>query len=139
MHWLADCGAQRNVLLCCVPITSYNRCARLSQLWKPFQSRSHWEFPICTSEEVETVFLSQFALLGKRWRRLTEKLVLSLFNFEQRALVGLLEDYPCWCGRLLLGKRVQEVWENKRKKGQIIIIINKKLTGKINMKKKRKK
>ena len=35
---------------------------------------------------------------------------------------------------------MQEVWENKRKKGEIIIIIiiiiNKKLTGKINMKKK---
>ena len=33
---------------------------------------------------------------------------------------------------------MQEVWEKKRKKGKIIIIIiiNKKLTGKINMKKK---
>ena len=35
---------------------------------------------------------------------------------------------------LLLGKSVQEVWEKKRKKGKIIII-NKKLTGKFNMKK----
>ena len=34
---------------------------------------------------------------------------------------------------------MQEVWEKKRKKGEKnIIIINKKLTGKINMKKKRK-
>ena len=34
-------------------------------------------------------------------------------------------------------KRVQEVWEKKRKNGnKIIIIINKKLTGKINMNKK---
>ena len=32
---------------------------------------------------------------------------------------------------------MQEVWEKKRKKGQIII--NKKLTGKINMKKKEEK
>ena len=42
---------------------------------------------------METVFLSQFAPLGKRWRRLTENLVLSLFNFNcvQRAIV--LEDY----------------------------------------------
>ena len=31
---------------------------------------------------------------------------------------------------------MQEVWEKKRKKGKIIIIINKKLTGKINMRKK---
>ena len=31
---------------------------------------------------------------------------------------------------------MQEVWEKKRKKGKIIIIINKKMTGKINMKKK---
>ena len=86
--------------LCCVPITSCKRCARLSQLCKPFQSRSHWEFPICTSGEVETGFLSQFAPLGKRWRRLTENLVLSLFNFNfvQRAL--LLEDYPCAGTRL---------------------------------------
>ena len=46
----------------------------------------------------------------------------------------------CWYGGLLVGKRVQEVWEKKRKKGKIIIIIiNKKLTGKINMKKKRVK
>ena len=42
----------------------------------------------------------------------------------------------CGCGGLLVGKRVQEVWEKKRKKGKIIIIINKKLTGKINMNKK---
>ena len=40
------------------------------------------------------------------------------------------------CGGLLVGKRVQEVWEKKRKKGKIIIIINKNLTGKINMNKK---
>ena len=33
---------------------------------------------------------------------------------------------------------MQEVWEKKRKKEKIIIIINKKLTGIINMKKKRK-
>ena len=39
----------------------------------------------------------------------------------------------------LVGKRAQEVWEKKRKKGKIIIIINKKLTGKINMKKSGKK
>ena len=44
----------------------------------------------------------------------------------------------CGCGVLLVGKRVQEIWEKKRKKGKIIIIIilNKKLTGKINMNKK---
>ena len=38
---------------------------------------------------METVFLSQFAPLVKRWRRLSENLVLSLFkfNFVQRALV----------------------------------------------------
>ena len=30
----------------------------------------------------------------------------------------------CWCGGFLIGKRVQEVWEKKRKKGKIIIIIN---------------
>ena len=40
----------------------------------------------------------------------------------------------CVCGGLLVGKRVQEVWEKKRKKGKIVI--NKKFTGKINMKKK---
>ena len=34
------------------------------------------------------------------------------------------------CAGLLVGKRVQEVWEKKRKKGKIIIIINKNLTGK---------
>ena len=34
-----------------------------------------------------------------------------------------------WGGGLLVGKRVQEVWEKKRKKGKIIIIINKKFTG----------
>ena len=48
----------------------------------------------------------------------------------------------CWCGGrggLLVGKGAQEVWEKKRKKGKIIIIINKKLTGKINMKKRGKK
>ena len=33
-----------------------------------------------------------------------------------------------WGGGLLVGKRVQEVWE---KKGKIIIIINKKLTGRV--------
>ena len=42
----------------------------------------------------------------------------------------------CGCGGLLVGKRLQEVWEKKRKMGTIIIIINKKLTGKINMNKK---
>ena len=68
--------------LCCVPITSCKRCARLSQLCKPFHSRSHWEFPICTSGEVETVFLIQSAPLGKRWRRFAENLILSLFNFN---------------------------------------------------------
>ena len=31
---------------------------------------------------------------------------------------------------------MQEVWEKKRKKGKIIIIVNKMLTGKINVKKK---
>ena len=31
---------------------------------------------------------------------------------------------------------MQEIWEKERKKGKIIIILNKKLTGKINMKKK---
>ena len=41
-----------------------------------------------------------------------------------------------WGGGLLVGKRVQEVWGKKRKKGKIIIIINRKLTGKIIMKKK---
>ena len=45
----------------------------------------------------------------------------------------------CWCGGLLVGKGVPEVWEKKRNKGKIIIIINKKLTGKINMKKKEEK
>ena len=46
-----------------------------------------------------------------------------------------------WCGGgLLVGKRAQEVWEKQRKKGKIIIIIiNKKLTSKINMKKRGKK
>ena len=78
---------------------------------------------------METGFLSQFAPLGKRWRRLTVNLVLSLFNFNfvQRALV--LEDYPC-AGTVgagvcyIVGKRVQELWEKKIKKGKIIIIIN---------------
>ena len=43
-------------------------------------------------------------------------------------------------GGLLVGKRAQEVWEKQRKKGKIIlIIINKKLTSKINMKKRGKK
>ena len=53
----------------------------------------------------------------------------------------VLEDYAHWgWGEgLLVGKRVEEVWEKKRKKGKIIIIINKKLTGKINMKKKEEK
>ena len=91
-------------LYCCVPITSCKRCARLSQLCKPFHSRSHWEFPICTSGEVETVFPIQFVPLGKRWRRFTENLILSLFNFNfvQRALVpgtrGLPMHRHCWCG-----------------------------------------
>ena len=52
------------------------------------------------------------------------------FNLVQRALV--LEEYaPAQGlgGGLLVGKRVQEVWEKKRKKGKIIIIINKKFTG----------
>ena len=40
---------------------------------------------------------------------------------------GLPMHRHCWCGGLLVGQRVQEVWEKKRKKGQ------KKL---INMKKK---
>ena len=48
-----------------------------------------------------------------------------------------------WSGRgLLVGKRAQEVWEKQIKKGKIIIIIiiiNKKLTSKINMKKRGKK
>ena len=54
------------------------------------------------------------------------------FNFIQRALV--LEDYApaLGCGGLLVGRRVQEVRGKKRRKGKIIII-NKKLTGKINM------
>ena len=42
---------------------------------------------------------------------------------------GLPMHRHCWCGGLLVGKRVQEVWEKKRKKGKIILIINKKLTG----------
>ena len=52
------------------------------------------------------------------------------FNSVQRALV--LVDYAPPALRVQgLGKRVQEVWEKKRKKGKkcIIIIINKKLTG----------
>ena len=46
-----------------------------------------------------------------------------------------------WSGGLLVGKRAQEVWEKQRKKGKIIIIIiiNKKLTSKINMKKRGEK
>ena len=32
---------------------------------------------------------------------------------------------------MLVGKRVQEVWEKRRKKGKIIIVINKKLTGRV--------
>ena len=50
----------------------------------------------------------------------------------QRALV--LEDYAPVLGvggGLSVGKMVQEVWEKKRKKGKIIIIINKKLTGRV--------
>ena len=46
----------------------------------------------------------------------------------------------CGCGGLLVGKRMQEISENKRKKGKIIIIIyKKKVDRKINMKKKRGK
>ena len=59
--------------------------------------------------------------------------------YRARALV--LEDYPCVGagGGLLVGKRAQEVLEKQRKKGKIIIIIiNKKLTSKINMKKRKK-
>ena len=43
------------------------------------------------------------------------------FNLVQRALV--LEDYAptLGVGGLLVGKRVQEVWEKKIKKGKIII------------------
>ena len=41
-------------------------------------------------------------------------------------------------GGLLVGKRAQEVLEKQRKKGKIIII-NKKLTSNINMKKRGKK
>ena len=41
-------------------------------------------------------------------------------------------DTPLGGGGLLVGKGVQEVWEKKRKKGKIMLIINKKLTGKIN-------
>ena len=37
---------------------------------------------------------------------------------------GLPLRRHCLCGGLLVGKRVQEVWEKKRKKGKIIIIIN---------------
>ena len=59
---------------------------------------------------VETVFLSQFAPLGKRWRRLTENIVLSLFNFVQRALV--FEDYPCVPALLVRG-----FVSNSREKG----------------------
>ena len=53
---------------------------------------------------------------------------------------GLPMRRHCWCEGLLVGKMVQVVWEKKRKMGKIIII-NKKLTGKINnfMKKKRGK
>ena len=100
--------------LCCVPITSCKRCARLSQLCKPFHSRSHWEFPICTSGEVETVFLIQSAPLGKRWRRFAENLILSLFNFN---FVGRDSSYSR-AGGGLLGKRAQEVWEKKRRRGK---------------------
>ena len=72
---------------------------------------------------METVFLIQFAPLGKRWRRFTENLILSLFNFN--FVQGAIPRTRVGGG--LLGKRAQEVWEKKR-----IIIINKKLTGKIN-------
>ena len=34
-------------------------------------------------------------------------------------------------GGLLVRKRVQEVWEKKRKKGKIVIIINQKFTGRV--------
>ena len=41
-----------------------------------------------------------------------------------RGLVLPLRRRHCWCGGFIIGKRVQEVWEKKRKKGTIIIIIN---------------
>ena len=129
--------------LCCVPITSCKRCARLSQLCKPFHSRSHWEFPICTSGEVETVFLIQFAPLGKRWRRFTENLILSLFNFNfvqgaSPRTRGLPMRRLCWCGGVVSRKKGARSMGEENKGGENNNNNNnyKKLTGKINMKKK---
>ena len=78
---------------------------------------------------METVFLIQFAPLGKRWRRFTENLILSLFNFNfvQGAIP---RTRVCVGGGVTREKGARSMGEEK-KKGKIIII-NKKLTGKIN-------
>ena len=39
---------------------------------------------------------------------------------------GLPMHRHCWCGGLLVGKRVQEVWEKKRKKGIFFKLIQRK-------------
>ena len=76
---------------------------------------------------METVFLIQFAPLGKRWRRFTENLILSLFNFN--FVQGAIPRTRVR-GGVTREKGARSMGEEK-KKGKIIII-NKKLTGKIN-------
>ena len=76
---------------------------------------------------METVFLIQSAPLGKRWRRFAENLILSLFNFN---FVGRDSSYSRAGGGVTREKGARSMGE-ERKKGKIIII-NKKLTGKIN-------
>ena len=77
---------------------------------------------------METVFLIQFAPLGKRWRRFTENLILSLFNFN--FVQGAIPRTRVRRGGVTREKGSRSMGEEK-KKGKIIII-NKKLTGKIN-------
>ena len=76
---------------------------------------------------METVFLIQFAPLGKRWRRFTENLILSLFNFN--FVQGAIPRTRVR-GGVTREKGARSMGEEK-KKGKIIII-NKNLTGKIN-------
>ena len=78
---------------------------------------------------METVFLIQFAPLGKRWRRFTENLILSLFNFN--FVQGAIPRTRVR-GGVTREKGARSMGEEKKKGKIIIIIINKKLTGKIN-------
>ena len=80
---------------------------------------------------METVFLIQFAPLGKIWRRFTENLILSLFNFNF-VLGAIPRTRVRGGGGVIREKGARSMGEEKKKGEIIIIIINKKWTGKIN-------